>query len=86
MDQTSASASKPGPSQTAVNLDLPPLRQPRTASNVEQMEVDYGLALLPHLGADHHNASDQLSSPFEEPSKNSSGRPKNPLTKGIMLT
>ena len=26
MDQTLASASKPGPSQTAVNLDLPPPR------------------------------------------------------------
>ena len=35
VDQTSASASKPGPSQTAVNLDLPPPRQPQTASNVE---------------------------------------------------
>ena len=32
VDQTSASASKPGPSQTPVNLDLP--LQPRTASNV----------------------------------------------------
>ena len=76
VDQTSASASKPGPSQAAVNLDLPPPRQPRTASNVEQMEVDYGPALPPHLSADHHNASDQLSSPSEEPSKEASDRPK----------
>ena len=38
MDQTSAS--KPGTSQTAVNLDLPPPRQPRANSNVEQMEVE----------------------------------------------
>ena len=88
VDQTSASASKPGPSQTAVNLDLPPPRQPRTASNVEQMEVDYGPALPPHLGTDHHNASDQLSSPSEEPPKKASDRPKNTLTltKGMMLT
>ena len=63
MDQTSASASKPRPSQAAINLDPPPPRQPLTTSNVEQMEVDYGPALPPHLGADHHNASDQLSSP-----------------------
>ena len=54
MDQSSAS--NPGPSQTAVNLDLPPLKQPRTASNVEQMEMDYGPALPPDLGAEHHIA------------------------------
>ena len=86
MDQISASASKPGPSQAAVNLYLPPPRQPRTASNVEQMEVDYGPALPPHLGADHHNASDQLSSPSEEPSKKASDRPKNTPTRSMMLT
>ena len=74
MDQTSAS--KPGPSQAAVNLDLPPVRQPRAASNVEQMEVDYGPALPPHLGADHHMTSEQPSSPSEEPSKKASDRPK----------
>ena len=59
VDQTSASVSKPGPSQAAVNLELPPPRQPRVASNLEQMEVDYGPALPPHLGADQHMTSDQ---------------------------
>ena len=48
VDQTSTF--KPGTSQAAVNLDLPPPRQPRTTSNVEQMEVDYGPTVLPfHL-------------------------------------
>ena len=76
VDQTSALASKPGPSQAAVNLDLPPQSQPRAASNLEQMEVDYGPALPPHLGADHYMTSDQPSSPAEEPSKKASVRPK----------
>ena len=58
VDQTSASGSKPGPSLLAVNLDLPPPR-PRTTSHIEEMEVDYGPALPPHLIADPHNASDQ---------------------------
>ena len=40
------------------------------------MEVDYGPALPPHLGADHHMTSDQPSSPAEEPSKKASVRPK----------
>ena len=75
VDQTSASASKPGPSNSAVNLDLPPPR-PRPTSHVEEMEVDYGPTLPPRLSADHHNASDQLSSPSEEPSKKASDRPK----------
>ena len=66
LDQTSTSASKPGSSQAAVNLDPPPPSQPRSASNLEQMEVDYGPALPPHLGADHHLTSDQPSSPAEE--------------------
>ena len=74
VDQTSAS--KPGTSQAAVNLDLPPPRQPRTTSNVEQMEVDYNPALPPHLRADHHLALDQPSSPTYEPSKKTSVRPK----------
>ena len=75
VDQTSASASKPGPSNSAANLDLPPPR-PHTTSHVEEMEVDYGPALPPRLGTDHHNASDQLSSPSEEPSQKASDRPK----------
>ena len=59
VDQTLAS--KPGTSQAAVNLDLPPPRQPRTTSSVEQMEVDYGPTLPPQLGADHQMTLDQLS-------------------------
>ena len=74
VDQTSAS--KSGTSQAAVNLDPPPPRQPRITSNVEQMEVDYGPVLPPHLGADYHQASDQLSSTSEEPSKKALDRPK----------
>ena len=68
VDQTSASASKPGLSTSAVNLHLPPPRR-QTTSHVEEIEVDYGPALPPRLGSDLHNASDQLSSPSEEPSK-----------------
>ena len=75
VDQTSASASKPGPSTSAVNLDLPPPR-PRTTSHVEEMEVDYGPALLPRLGSDLHYASDQNSNASEEPSKKALDRPK----------
>ena len=71
VDQTSASASKPGPSTSAVNLDLPPPR-PRTTSHVEEMEVDYGPALPPHLGSDLHYASDQNSNASKEPSKKAS--------------
>ena len=40
------------------------------------MEVDYGPALPPHLGADHHMTLDQLSSPSKEPSKKASDRRK----------
>ena len=58
VDQTSASASKPGTSTTAVILDLPAPR-PRTTSRTEEMDVDYGPALPPHLGSDLQNASDQ---------------------------
>ena len=83
VDQTSAF--KPGTSQAAVNLDLAPPRQPRTTSNVEQMEVDYGPSLPPQLGADHHMTSDQPSSPTEEPSKKASVRPKNTLIGSMTL-
>ena len=86
VDQTLASASKPGPSTSAVYLDLPPLR-PRTTSHVEEMEVDYGPALPPHLGSDLHNASDQNSSASEEPSKKALDRPTmmNPMNLGFHL-
>ena len=82
----SGSTSKPGPSTSAVNLDLPPPR-PRTASHVEEMEVDYGPALSPRLGSDLHTTSDQNSNASEEPSKKVLDRPKNTLTltKGMML-
>ena len=80
MHQTSASASKPGPSTSAVNLDLPPPR-PRTTPHVEVIEVDYGPAVPPRLGSDLHNASNQNT-------KKASDRPKNTLTltKGMTLT
>ena len=86
MDQTLALASKPGPSISAVNFDLPPPK-PRTTSHVEEMEVDYGPALPPHLGSDLHNVSDQNSNASEEPFKKVSDRPKNTLTltKGMRL-
>ena len=74
VDQTLASASEPGPSTSAVYLDLPPLR-PRTTSLVEEMEVDCGPALPPRLGSDLHNASDQNSNVSEEPPKKASDRP-----------
>ena len=38
--------------------------------------MDYGPALPPRLGADHHNTSDQHSGLSEEPSKKASDRPK----------
>ena len=50
------------------------------------MEVDYGPALPPHLGADHHMTSDQPSSPAEEPSKKAPVRPKTHSHKGMLLT
>ena len=77
VDQTLASASKPGPSNSAVNLDLPPPR-PWPTSHFEEMEVDYGPALPSRLGADHHDALDQHSSPSKESSKKASDRPKKP--------
>ena len=53
MDQTSASATKPGTSSQAVNLDPPHPRPRPTSQSAEAMEVDYGPALPPPLGADH---------------------------------
>ena len=41
VDQTSASASKPGTSTSVVNLD-PPAPRLRTTSHAEEMDVDYG--------------------------------------------
>ena len=73
--QTSAAASKPGTSSSAVNLDLPPPR-PFTNPQTEDMDVDYGPALPPHLGSDHQNVSDQNSNASEEPSKKVSDRSK----------
>ena len=50
VDQTSASASKPGPLDQTVNLDPPHPRPPRpTSHSVEAMEVDYGPSLPPHF-------------------------------------
>ena len=75
VDQTSASASKSGPSDQAVTLD-PPLPRPRpTSHTVEDMEVDNGPSLPPRLGADHYNTSDQHSALSNEPSKVASTRP-----------
>ena len=69
VDQTSVSASKPGPSsRPAVDLDLPPPRH-RSNTQAEDMDVDYGPALPPHLGADPHDPSDQNVASTEFPSK-----------------
>ena len=74
MDQTSVSASKPGTSsRTAVNLDLPPPRH-RTTIQTENMDVDYGPALPPHLGTDPHNPSDQNASASDRPKKHCHSR------------
>ena len=63
VDQTSASASKPGPSNT--RLDPSPLRN----NPVKSMEVEYGPALHPRLGIDPSirvdDASDQHFSTVE---------------------
>ena len=75
MDQTSASASKPGTSTSAVNLDLPPPR-PITTSHTKEMDVDYGPALPPCLGSDLQNALDQNSNASEELSKKVADRSK----------
>ena len=76
VDQTSVSASKPGTSShAAVKLDLPPPR-PKTTIQTEDMDVDYGPALPPRLGADPDYALDQNASTSEEPLKKVSDRPK----------
>ena len=78
VDQTSASVSKPTTSSQAVNLDPPHPRPRPTSQSAETMEVDYGPAVPPCLGADHphDNASDQPSSLSDEPSKVALARPK----------
>ena len=73
--QTSALTSQPGPSISAVHLDLHPPR-PRTTSHTKELDVDYGSALPPRLGSDLLNASDQNSNAFEEPSEKVWDRPK----------
>ena len=72
VDQTSASASKPGPSNT-VHQDPFPLRPRPFSHSVESMEVDYGPALPPRLRADPSrlvdDASDHHLDTIEEPSR-----------------
>ena len=75
VDQTSFPASKPGISSTAVNLDLPPPRH-RTNIQTEDMDVDYGPALLPRLVLDPHDTSDQYVATSELPPKKVSDKPK----------
>ena len=53
VDQISASASKPGPSNT-VPLDPSNPRPRPTTHSVESMEVEYGLALRPRLALQPH--------------------------------
>ena len=72
VDQTSASASKPGPSQ-------PKNLYSTKTSAVEAMNVDYGPALPPRLDPnDSHieDASDHQLSSVEDPSGVASTRPK----------
>ena len=79
VDQTSASACKPGPSNQAVTLDPPPPRPWPTSHSVEAMEVDYGPSLRPRLGADqsqHDNTSDQHSGLSDKPTRVASARSK----------
>ena len=73
VDQTSASASKPGPSNTRLD--------PPSSNPVESMDVDYGPALP--AGLDSHSshvdvASGQHLCSVEEPSRLSSNKPKKP--------
>ena len=77
VDQTSASASMPGPSNQAVTLDPPHPRPRPTSHSVEAMKVDYSPPLPPCLGADqpHDSAFNQHSSLSDEPTKVASARP-----------
>ena len=79
VDQISASASKPGPSNT-VPLDPSTPRPRPTTHSVESMEVEYGPALPPRLGTDPlrcvEDASDQPSNIVEDPSRLPSTRVK----------
>ena len=72
VDQTSASASKPDPSQPK-NLD------PSKTSTLESMDVEYGPALPPRLDSNDSGvdvaSSHQLSS-VEEPLRVASTKPK----------
>ena len=72
VDQTSASASKPGLSNT-VHLDPSPLRPRPLSHSVESMEVDYGPAPPPRLGVDSSRRVDDASGlhldTVEEPSR-----------------
>ena len=71
VDQTSASASKPGPSNTRLD--------PLSTNPVESMDVDYGPALPPHFDS-HSSRVDDASghniSSVEEPSRLPSAKPK----------
>ena len=70
VDQTSASASKPGLSNTRLD--------PLSTNTVESMDIDYGPALPPRL--DSHSRVDDASginvSSVEEPSRLPSAQPK----------
>ena len=66
VDQISASASKPGPSNTRLD--------PPSTSTVESMDIDYGPALPP--GLDSHTRIDDASGINEEPLRLPSAQPK----------
>ena len=79
VDQTSASASKPGPSNT-FHLDPSPPRPRPLSHYVESMEGDYGPAPPPRLGVDPSRRVDDASGlhldAVEEPSRLPSTRVK----------
>ena len=71
VNQTSASASKAGPSNTCLD--------PSSSNPVESMDVDYGPALPPRLNSHPsrlNDASGQHLSSVEEPLRLSSTKPK----------